>query len=178
MNRRSFLKTGLIGSSILSMAGATLSLTGCTPVLKASGYQFLADSDFPFVRALFKGVIGPAIPDNEALMAGVRGFDRHGAKLSPELQKILRLLFDVATMPLTKGVATGVWKNWDDLSNDEIYAFLERWQNSRLHLNRMAHASLVQLTSMSWNGNPASFSHSNYPGVPYASILVTKPNNY
>ena len=178
MNRRSFLKTGLLGSAILSTAGATLSLTGCTPVPKASGYEFLAESDIPFVRALFKGIIGPAIPNEKSLMVGVRGFDTHGARLSPELQKVLRLLFDVATMPLTKGVATGVWKSWDDLSNREIYAFLERWQNSPLALNRMAHASLVQLTSMSWNGNPESFSHSSYPGVPYASILVTKPNNY
>lgn len=178
MNRRSFLKTGVVGGAILATAGATLSISGYTPAPKASGYDFLTDSDIPFVKALFRGIIGPAIPSEDALMAGVQSFDQHGKKLSPELHKVLRLLFDLATMPPTRGLATGVWKNWDDLKTEEIYAFLERWQYSPLHLNRMAHASLVQLISMSWNGTPASFSHSRYPGAPYPNILITKPNSY
>ncbi|WP_281646986.1 twin-arginine translocation signal domain-containing protein [Parendozoicomonas sp. Alg238-R29] len=178
LNRRTFLKTGLVGGAILSTAGAALSLAGSTPAPKASGYLFFADTDIPFIRALFRGIIGNAIPSEEILMLGVRDLDKHSAKLSPELQKILRLLFDVATMPLTKGLATGVWKDWDNLTTEEVYAFLNRWQHSRLYLNRMAHASLVQLTSMSWYGMPESFEHSDYPGAPYTSVLITKPNNY
>ena len=94
------------------------------------------------------------------------------------MQKVLRQLLDMSTLPLTKGLATGVWKSWAEVSVAETDAFLTRWQHSSLFLMRMSHVSLVQFLGMSWYGFPESFSWSGYPGVPYKQLLVTQPNNY
>jgi len=75
-------------------------------------------------------------------------------------------LFDVLTQPLTRGPLTGIWGDWRQASDDELRAFLNRWQNSSLALLRQGHASLLQMTLMAWYACPASWAHCGYPGPP------------
>ena len=75
-------------------------------------------------------------------------------------------LFDLLSMDITRGPATGVWRSWENASNDDIQGFLQRWKNSRLALFRQGHAALQQAVLLVWYSLPASWAHIGYPGPP------------
>ncbi|MNP75584.1 hypothetical protein D3C76_1726620 [compost metagenome] len=80
--------------------------------------------------------------------------------------KLTRQLFDVLALPVTRGPLTGIWGSWDSASNEQIAAFLRRWENSSLNLLNMGHASLLQLLQMAWYEMPESWAQCGYPGPP------------
>jgi hypothetical protein len=77
--------------------------------------------------------------------------------------KLTRQLFDVLSMPLTRGPLTGIWGSWEKPAR-QVTAFLQRWQDSSLNLLRMGHASLLQLVQMAWYERPESWAACGYPG--------------
>ncbi len=96
----------------------------------------------------------------------LHSLDHKLAALSPEMLKLTRQLFDVLSLPLTRGPLTGVWGAWEQASPTQVTAFLQRWQDSSLNLLRMGHASLLQLLQMAWYERPESWAACGYPGPP------------
>ena len=96
----------------------------------------------------------------------MRSLDNKLAALSPEMLKLTRQLFDVLSLPLTRGPLTGVWVSWGQAGATQVTAFLQRWQDSSLNLLRMGHASLLQLLQMAWYECPESWADCGYPGPP------------
>ncbi|CAM3606157.1 hypothetical protein [Parendozoicomonas haliclonae] len=183
LDRRTFLRTGLIGGAILATTSTAFTFTGQAVANSASGFQFFTPDDIPFVKAVLLATQEPGLSRSDAgfdkaLEIALTQFDWHCSHLSTAMQKVLRQLLDVATLPLTRGLTTGVWQDWETVDLATAQTFMERWKNSRIFLFRMAHASLVQLSSMVWYGQPESFSVSHYPGPLYPEVLVTEPNNY
>ena len=88
------------------------------------------------------------------------------ASLSGEMLKLTRQLFDVLTLPLTRGPLTGIWGAWEQAGPEQIGAFLRRWQDSSLNLLRQGYCSLLQLLLMAWYSMPASWGACGYPGPP------------
>ena len=96
----------------------------------------------------------------------LRSLDYKLAALSPEMLKLTRQLFDVLSLPLTRGPLTGIWGAWAQAAPAQVEAFLQRWQGSSLNLLRMGHASLLQLLQMAWYERPESWAACGYPGPP------------
>nr|WP_232099924.1 twin-arginine translocation pathway signal protein [Pseudomonas putida] len=143
------------------LAGA--SLVGCSAQTAASGYQVLRDDDLPLLRALIPVVLAGTQAFEHLVL---HSLDHKLAALSPEMLKLTRQLFDVLSLPLTRGPLTGVWGAWAQASPAQVTAFLQRWQDSSLNLLRMGHASLLQLLQMAWYERPESWTACGYPGPP------------
>lgn len=159
MHRRDLLRFSLGASIFLSATG----LVGCTAQTSAQGFQLLRDDDLPLLRALIPVVLaGTQAAETWVL----HSLDHKLAALSPEMLKLTRQLFDVLSLPLTRGPLTGVWGAWEQASPTQVTAFLQRWQDSSLNLLRMGHASLLQLLQMAWYERPESWAACCYPGPP------------
>lgn len=159
MQRRDLLRFSLGASAFL----ATTSLVGCTAQSTAPGYQALRNDDLPLLSALIPVVLA----GTQAVDALVlHSLDHKLAALSPEMLKLTRQLFDVLSLPLTRGPLTGIWGAWQQASSEQISAFLQRWQDSSMNLLRMGHASLLQLLQMAWYERPEAWAACGYPGPP------------
>ncbi|MBZ3662823.1 twin-arginine translocation pathway signal protein [Pseudomonas monteilii] len=159
MHRRDLLRFSLGASIFLSATG----LVGYTAQTSAQGFQLLRDDDLPLLRALIPVVLaGTQAAETWVL----HSLDHKLAALSPEMLKLTRQLFDVLSLPLTRGPLTGVWGVWEQASPTQVTAFLQRWQDSSLNLLRMGHASLLQLLQMAWYERPESWAACGYPGPP------------
>jgi len=159
MHRRDLLRFSL-GASIF-LAGT--SLVGCTAQTAATGYQVLRDDDLPLLRTLIPVVLAGTQATGTLVL---HSLDHKLAALSPEMLKLTRQLFDVLSLPFTRGPLTGVWGNWEQASPAQVAAFLQRWQDSSLNLLRMGHASLLQLLQMAWYERPEAWAACGYPGPP------------
>ena len=159
MHRRDLLRFSVGASAFL--AGA--SLVGCSAQTAAPGYQTLRADDLPLLRALIPVVLaGTQAAETRVL----HSLDHKLSALSPELLKLTRQLFDVLSLPLTRGPLTGIWGAWEQAGPAQVTAFLQRWQGSSLNLLRMGHASLLQLLQMAWYERPESWAACGYPGPP------------
>ncbi|UVE18081.1 twin-arginine translocation pathway signal protein [Pseudomonas sp. LS44] len=169
LSRRGLLKVGLLGSALLTTAGLTATLSGCSASTSASGFAVLRESDLTFLRALIPVMLAGAVASEQmpqALKGTLESLDYSLNHVSPELLKQTQQLFDLLALPITRGPLTGVWGSWEKAPAADVQAFLLRWENSSLNLLRMGHAALLQLVMMAWYGRPESWAHCGYPGPP------------
>jgi hypothetical protein len=169
LSRRNLLKVGLLGSALLTTAGLTATLSGCSASVPQAGFAVIRASDLPFLQALIPVMLEGAVPAEhmpQAVAGTFESLDYNLNHLSPEMRGLTVQLFDVLALPITRGPLTGIWGSWNNASADEVRHFLNRWQDSSLGLLKMGHASLLQLVMMSWYGRPESWVHCGYPGPP------------
>lgn len=169
IGRRQLLKFGLLGGAVLATAGGIAALSGGFTAAPAAGYRQLRESDLPVLRSLIPVILDGALPRHDsaaAVDAVLHGLDNSLNHLSPAMLKQSLQLFDLLSMDLTRGPATGIWRSWDRASAEDIRAFLQRWENSRLALLRQGHAALQQAVLLVWYSLPESWGHSGYPGPP------------
>lgn len=179
MDRRNFLKLGLASSVVLSSVGLTATLTGCSERLPANtGWNVLREQDRVFLRRIAPVMLNGALPaDDLARAQGIESMLRymdtaiHG--LGPHNKKQLSDLFMLVDMRVTRGLATGVWSTWQDASDADIEQFLIRWRDSSIALLRLAYNGLNKLMAATWYGQSAAWPAAQFPGLPYANILVT-----
>jgi hypothetical protein len=114
---------------------------------------------------MLDGALG-AIAVSTAIEQTLQSLDHGLARLSSEMLKLTRQLFDVLAMGMTRGPLTGIWGSWENADAEQIRRFLTRWENSSLNLLRQGHSSLLQLVLMAWYGRSESWAHCGYPGPP------------
>lgn len=168
-SRRGLLQVGLCGSAALAGAGLLGSLSGCSAERPADGFVQLRTSDLPMLRRLTPILLERALPAPDmpgAVRDTLASLDLGLAHLPPAVSKQVRQLFDLLSLPLTRGPLTGIWRGWEQAQDADIHAFLRRWQNSSLALLRQGQLSLQQMVLMAWYGRPESWRHCGYPGPP------------
>lgn len=169
LSRRGVLKLTLGATAFLSTAGVTASLSGCSSSTAAPGFSVLRTSDLPFLRAAIPVMLDGALSKIQiptAIEQTLQSLDHGLSRLSPEMLKLTRQLFDVLAMGITRGPLTGIWGSWENADAGQIRHFLTRWENSSLNLLRQGHSSLLQLVLMAWYGRSESWTHCGYPGPP------------
>ncbi|WP_194756418.1 twin-arginine translocation pathway signal protein [Aliidiomarina indica] len=164
MNRRSFLKLSFGAALLLATIGGSARFLHRARRHPAEGYDVLRDQDVIFFSALFPAVIGPH-PQFQLSLA-LRSLDRMLLASSPAMRKEVFNLADLATFAITRGPVTGVWRGWQHLQDDQIRAFLKRWQHSRVGLYRQGYQGICQLCQMAWYGVPQAWHNIGYPGPP------------
>ena len=180
LNRRNFLKLGLMGSAVLSTVGMTANLTGCssnTPL--DDGFKVLRPEDRAFIRAVAPVMLEGCLPNDirereQGLNQIVRYIDLGVFASGTHNQKQLTDLFTLLNVGLSRGLTTGVWSKWEDASEADINQFLNRWRNSSIGLFNLAYNGLNKLMSATWYGQPGAWQHADYPGPPYADVLITQ----
>lgn len=169
ISRRRLLTFGLLGGVVLATAGGIASLSSAFSSTPAAGFQQLRESDLPLLRSLIPVILDGALPaaaPQAAVEAMLHGLDNSLHHLSPSMLKQSLQLFDLLSMDITRGPATGVWRSWESASREDIQGFLQRWQHSRLALFRQGHAALQQAVLLVWYSLPASWGRCGYPGPP------------
>ncbi|EJM02757.1 MULTISPECIES: hypothetical protein [unclassified Pseudomonas] len=169
LSRRGLLKFSLGATAFLATAGLGASLSGCSSSVAANGFVSLRDGDLLFLRALIPVMLDGAVAAEKmpvAVEGTLKSLDYSLDHLSPEMLKLIRQLFDVLGMAVTRGPLTGIWGSWENASAEAMRHFLDRWENSSLSLLRMGHSSLQQMVMMAWYTRPESWAHCGYPGPP------------
>ena len=107
-----------------------------------------------------------AVKKRQAIADTVRGIDVAVAGLSPTAQDELRQLFALLALPPARLAIARVSEPWNQASEAEVRAFLDRFRGSSLTLLRSAYAALHQLTFAAFYGNAESWPRIGYPGPP------------
>lgn len=174
MQRRTFLKVGLLGGTALACAGwlSHDALWGSGTRLAAKGdhqYLFLTEVDHAAVKALVPAVLaGSEVVGDAALTEEVVfAVDQTIAVFQPSIQAELRQLFTLMTLAPTRALVCGVWRAWPHVDAATADGMMRSWRESRLALLRSAYDGLQQLITAAWYGNPRSWSAIGYQGPPF-----------
>ena len=168
ISRRTFITTGIFGAAALATA---YWLRGPhAPAGDASLRVLDADAQ-AIMGAIVPVLLAGALPAAanarmQAVAATVRGIDTAITGLSPSAQDELRQLFALLALPPARLAIARVSAPWNQASEADVRACLDRFRGSSLTLLRSAYAAMHQLTFAAWYGNPASWVRIGYPGPP------------
>ena len=175
--RRTFLKTGLIGSCTL----LTARVLDREAFAQSEGpgsldLKKLNNKDADCIAALAPAVLKGALPDDSAARAVainevVEAFDRTVAGLSPAVQREIEELLSLLTFVPTRRLIAGVSKPWSEATVEDVDAFLNGWRQSRFALLQQGYQALARVMIACWYGNPLSWQKIGYSGPPYAKEL-------
>ncbi len=170
--RRRFLKTGIAGSVLLSLASSGALLTACNTTSddRCDACLWLTSHDRVLLMAVVPVMLQDALPtapeqSKKYIEEIIRHFDETVAYFSPVVRKEIRQLFDLLEFSLTRVLLTGV-SSWEKADASDIHSFLSSWENSRFGLLRAGYSALHDLICGAWYANPHSWTKINYPGPP------------
>ena len=175
LNRRGFLKLGLVGSGLLMGAGMLGSLQGCATHQLATqperALKVLREKDAAILSAVAPVIMKGNFPTEptarqqkiDSLLIQV---DTFLTKTSEFAHAQFAQLFDLISLAPTRVLLTGVWSNWENASEADVEGFLDGWRDSSFNLFRMGYAQLTQLTSLVYYSDPTSWTDDIYPGPP------------
>lgn len=178
LNRRSFLKLGVVGSSVLASAGIIGSLQGCSSHTVENDAQagtrtltFLRKKDAIILSAVAPAVLKGNFPTDptkrqqvlDQMMIDIDDFIVH---TTAGTQKQVHELFDLLYMAPFRVMVAGLWPSWQEASVEEVSEFLEGWQTSRFNMLRQGYVLLTQLPSLTFYDQPANWTDDVYPGPP------------
>jgi hypothetical protein len=158
MQRRTFLKAGLLGAVALAAGGAVYRhLRPAEPqrfALDAQGRRMLA--------ALVPAITGltPAAPALEAGIARVAGAI---AALPLATQKEISDLFGLLAMAPTRRLLAGV-PPWQEATPADVAAFLQGWRTHRTEMLQSAYHGLHDLVIGAWYADPSTWAAIGYAG--------------
>ncbi len=170
--RRDFLQLSLGGSLVLGLAGGMATLSGCArEAATAQGFHVLRPQDLPLVSRLLGGALDGALPTEPAARADavqrtLASFDRLLHDTSPGVRGMFLQLLDLLDLGITRGPLFGLWKSWDDASDADAGAVLQRLAGSRVGFLRGAYNGLTTMTTMAWYLDAANVPAAIYPGPP------------
>lgn len=172
LTRRDFLQVSAAGSLLLGAASTTALLTGCSrrPAV-AQGFRVLRAQDLPMLRRLLAACLDgvlPADPNarNVALEQTVASFDRLLHETSPGVTGLFTQLLDLLNLGIARGPVFGLWKSWEDATDADAKAVLDRLAGSSVGFLRGAYNGLNTMLTMAWYLEPAHHATTGYPGPP------------
>ena len=176
--RRSFLKLGLAGSTLLAGAGLIGSLHGCSsqsvsthPDIGSQPLSILREKDVIILSAIapvaLKGNF-PTDPDKkqQTLNQLLINIDSYVGATSELTIKKVHQMFDLLYNPVFRSTVAGIWSTWPDASDEDIEEFLTDWRDSRINTFRQGFLLLTQLPAMMFYFEPDNWSDTIYPGPP------------
>ncbi|MBA56981.1 MAG: twin-arginine translocation pathway signal protein [Pseudomonadales bacterium] len=177
-HRRSFLKLGVVGSSVLAGAGVLGSLQGCSNHTvendahnRSQQLGYLREKDAIILSAVAPAVLQgnfPTEPEKrqQTLDRLLIDIDQFIQNTSPSAQKQIHELFDLLYLAPFRMLVAGIWPQWQDAGDEDVLAFLEDWQTSRFNTLRQGYVLLTQLPTMMYYDQPENWTDAIYPGPP------------
>lgn len=174
LSRRSFMKTGVLGSVMLVGASTIAQLQGCAtlPATEADGspttWKLLRPKDRAILGAIAPVALAGAFPQDRAatLDTFLPQVDTFLFSTSQANHEALHQMFDLLDMRITRVLLTGAWSSWDTISDEQVEDFLNSWRDSAMNQLRLGYAQLTQVLNLVWYAQPANITNSVYPGPP------------
>ena len=167
--RRGFMQLSATSAAALTVGASFASLTGCSKTPPANGFKVLRPTDLKILATLAPVLLKGGYPGPLADQAEPRllhELDRLIGTLQDYSKGQLVLLLDTLNVAPIRLAMGAPWKQWNEMSAEEIESFLENWKTSSIQLKRMGYASLAKLFAMCWYKQPENFVLSGYPGMP------------
>ncbi|MYN02070.1 hypothetical protein GTP41_08135 [Pseudoduganella sp. DS3] len=158
MQRRTFLKAGLLGGLALAAGGAAY-----RHFRPATPQRFALDQPGRTMLAALIPAITGLQPAPPALAAGIERVAGAIAALPLSMQKEISDLFGLLTMAPTRRLLAGV-PAWPEASPAQVAAFLQNWRTHRTEMLQTAYHGLHDLVLGGWYADPSSWVGSGYHG--------------
>jgi TAT (twin-arginine translocation) pathway signal sequence len=178
MNRRSFLKTGLVGAGLLLLGGSSLALIPTRSIATPTRALKVFDADgFQILVALANRVVKDSDRDAVAIAHGV---DDLMTRLPSEVQADTRKLLGLFESALAGLLFDGRLLPFTRLSPESQDAVLRHWRDSRVTLRRVGYQALKKLCFVSHYSQPSSWGPVGFPppanvSGPYAESKMGTP---
>jgi hypothetical protein len=168
MNRRNFLKFGVVGSALLAAGGAWVVWRD---VKNADDGIAARDRVGLIVSAIAPALLAGALPADRArreegfahIATGVKAVI---ATFPIAVQAELADLFRLLDIRFARKLLAGLSSDWADAQPSEVAGFLERWRTSRFRLLQVGYFALHDLILGTWYADPATWESIGYPGPP------------
>ncbi|SFF83552.1 hypothetical protein SAMN05518865_10598 [Duganella sp. CF458] len=158
MQRRSFLKAGLLGGLALVAGGAVY-----RQLRPATAQRFaLDDQGRAMLAALIPAMTG-VTPDAPALAAAIDRVSAAIGGLPLRVQKEISDLFGLLNMAPTRRLLAGV-PAWPEATPAEVAAFLQSWRTHRTDMLQTAYHGLHDLVLGGWYAEPSAWAAIGYAG--------------
>jgi hypothetical protein len=163
MDRRSFLKTGLLTGSIL-VTGT--SLYGCSD-LDILDTDLVTDDVGMALAALVPVFLAGVLPSDPAsrkqkIVQVIDGMRIAMKRLPPHTLKELEDLFGLLTNRLTMLAYAGSFTHLNEMPTEQAMKLIEGWRTSYIGLLNTAYEGLKELLVASFYGNPENWTVLNY----------------
>ncbi|WP_035826398.1 hypothetical protein [Janthinobacterium sp. RA13] len=166
MQRRSFLKLGLLGAGVLAAGGAAYRLVrGLAP----PGRFMLDGGARAALAAIVPAMLGSALPlqapaRGAALDGAITGVDTAIRGLPLAAQQEVQDLFGLLALAPARRFVAGVHGGWLDADPAQVSAFLQSWRTHRLATLQTAYLALHDLILGAWYADAAHWAAIGYPG--------------
>ena len=165
MNRRSFLRTSLVGAALLGAGAAAYRVLVPKSAAPVAGALLDANARAA-LAALAPAILGDVFPTenslrSKAISATVDRVDAAIRGLAPTAQKEVAELMMLLTLKPARWALTGI-SDWQSASPEALAAFLSAWRTHRLGLLQVAYHALHDLIAGSHYSDPAAWTHAGY----------------
>jgi hypothetical protein len=180
LDRRRFLKRGLVGGGLLVCAGAlpfafrsTLRRPPRGPLrlLSADEYAVLAAAA---ARLVPGDGAGPRWPTAEAVDCAGK-IDALLAQVHPDMGSDFRRLLRLFESGVVAAIVAGSPRPFTRASAADQDARLEAWRRSRFALLRSGYQAVKRLVQAAYYSSPETYALVGYPGPPEVRMLPTLP---
>ena len=164
MNRRSFLKKGLLGGALLVLGGGVLGLSPSRTLAPLRQRLLVVNErGFQVLVAIAARVVTVEGADHAAIAHGV---DEALSRALPDAQKDLASLLGLFENALPGLLLDGRVRPFTQLDPAAQDRVLEHWRDSRLVLRRGSYHALRKLCLGVHYGDPATWRALHYAGPP------------
>jgi hypothetical protein len=164
MERRTFIKTGLLGGALLALGGTTLALIPSGHLAAPTrGLRVLDDRGFQVLVGVARVVV--VDPDADAV-AIAHGVDDLASCMPVEVQKDIVKLLALFESALGGFVLDGRALPFTRQSPHGQRRVLERWRDSRIALRRGGYQGLKKLCYVAHYEQPWSWAAVGFPSPP------------
>jgi hypothetical protein len=168
MNRRRFLKAGLVGGAVLAAGGAWVVWQD---VRNADASIPPHDRIAGIVGAVAPVLLEGALPEDptqreSAIAAVTAGVKEVVAAFPPAVRSEVNDLFRLLDIRIARRLLTGISTDWREADPAAVKAFLERWRWNRIALFRTGYFALHDLVLGAWYANEAAWNQFGYAGPP------------
>jgi hypothetical protein len=166
VNRRTFLRRGLIGGAVLALgAGGLLALPSGSLAAPSRALAVLSPRSFGVLVAFARRMIRIDDVDHVAVAHRVDDALRYAA---PEAQNDVNALLMLFENALPAFLFDGRVTPFSRLSAEDQDRVLDRWRRSSIEVRRNGYAALRKMVAAAQFGDEASWSEIGYPPpIPY-----------
>lgn len=173
MQRRAFLKRGLVGGAVLALGGVGLSqLPGRIGFRPRSALLVFDEKQFNVLAAIAARMVTAPGADPITIAHTI---DAALARAAPEAQSDLRGVMDTFDNALLGALLDGRFRPFTRLEPADQDRALIAWRDSRLVLRRGAYKALKNLCTTSFYRKESSWASVGYPGPPFAPAAANTP---
>lgn len=171
MNRRGFLKTGVVGSAVLASGAAWMfwrDHDSSNTAAVAQQQQRRIDRIIGAVAPVILAGTLPAdsVPRGQALQRVSEDVGHVIANFTPPVRSEVHELFALLDIGIARRLLTGIASDWPSADPVEVTAFLERWRRSRFETLQSGYHALHDLVLGAFYASPATWTAIGYAGPP------------